>query len=457
MTQQTSHESDASSQSARPGLYRWYVLIVLTAAYALVHLDGNLPFILIEEIKADLGISDTMIGIITGPAFALVYAVSAIPVATLADRYSRKHIIGFGIILWSGFTAAGGLAGNGITLMLSRIGVACSESVCTPASHSIIGNYFGEHERAKAIAIYSLGLVIGGASAIFIGGLLAKYYGWRSAMFLVGIAGMLLSALVIFTVREPLRTAFGSPEPSVGGVASEDSLIDMAPGPKANSYREMLSDRRILHILLGGGFLCISFGAGSSWTAAYTIRHFDLDVATVGMSIGSIGAVVGVIGILIGGFVGDYLSRKTPGKSFQFLAGALVVLLVVRLMSLNTDSFHLFLFLIGTATLIGMCYVAPTYSTPQSFVEPTARSRMAALLVLTLNGFGIAMGAFMSGVMSDLLNPRFGEDALRISLNIMVAVPVSLSIWQYWMASRVIRRAFQDGVHRDAGTDSDAG
>jgi len=194
-----------TSSSSHNAVYSWYVVAVLMLCQTLATLDAKLPFILVESFKHDLSLSDTQIGLITGPAFSLTYAIAAIPISKFSDRGVRVHIICGAIILWSVLTALGGFALGIITLVLSRTGVAIGEAALLPASHSIIADYTDKASRPKAIAIYSLGIALGLFLALSLGGYLNDQFGWRTTLVIIGVSGLVMSVFVFITVREPTR------------------------------------------------------------------------------------------------------------------------------------------------------------------------------------------------------------------------------------------------------------
>ncbi len=258
-------------------------------------MDSKILFILVEALKRDLVLSDTQIGLITGPAFSLTYAISAIPIAKLSDRGVRVHVIGGAIVFWSALTAIGGLATGMKSLLLSRVGVAVGEAALTPAAHSIIADYTDKGSRPKAIAIYSMGLAIGTFLALSLGGYLNDQIGWRHTLFIVGATGIVLCVLLLTTVREPVR------EQSTGAREL----------PKGN-LRSLLGNKPVRNLMLGGAVLGISSGALGSWAPAYVMRTFGLSATETGASFGAVAGGVAILGILGGGFIGGWLAKRGP-------------------------------------------------------------------------------------------------------------------------------------------------
>ena len=188
----------ANQTSAYP--VRHYVLVVLVVVYTFNFIDRQILSILMESIKLELGLSDQALGFLVGFAFAAFYAVFGIPIALWADRGNRRNIISLALALWSVMTALSGLAQNFTHLALARIGVGIGEAGCSPPAHSLISDYYPPEQRATALGIYSIGIPLGIMFGLFVGGWINEAYGWRYAFFVVGVPGLLLAALVRFTL-----------------------------------------------------------------------------------------------------------------------------------------------------------------------------------------------------------------------------------------------------------------
>jgi predicted MFS family arabinose efflux permease len=399
---------------SRTKLYAWYVVTVLMLCQTLGAMDSKVLFILVEALKRDLELSDTQIGLITGPAFSLTYAISAIPISKLSDRGVRVHVIGGAIVFWSALTALGGFALGMKTLLLSRIGVAVGESALTPAAHSIIADYTDKATRPKAIATYSLGLAIGTFLALSLGGFLNDQFGWRMTLFIIGATGILLCVLVLTTVREPAREqATGARELPKGDI------------------RSLLRNKPIRNLMLGGAVLGLSSGALGAWAPAYVMRTFDLSATATGASFGAAAGGTAILGILGGGFIGGWLAHRGPRSAYNVLALAFIVAMLAQIGSLLTSNYPLFIILTALSIFLVAFYLAPTYSTIQSAVDPSARSFAAAVTMFCISGVGMASGAFVCGLFSDLLQPYYGDDSLRAAL-------IILSFFKLWGAVHYI-------------------
>ncbi len=272
---------------------RSLTLLLLVIVYTFNFIDRQIVGILAVPIKADLGLSDTQLGLMGGLAFALFYTGLGIPVAMLADRFSRTWIITGALVIWSAMTAACGLAGNFWQLFLARLGVGVGEAGGVAPAYSLISDLFPPAQRARALSVYSFGIPIGGALGIVFGGLIASLIDWRFAFFAVGIAGIVLAPIFRLIVREPPRGGF-------------DKRQEQRAAP----------DLRVIISTLAGkpSFWLISLGASCSsmmgyglffWLPSFFVRSYGLTLLEASLFFGAILLVGGLAGIWAGGWLGD--------------------------------------------------------------------------------------------------------------------------------------------------------
>lgn len=215
------------------GIYRYYVLVLLTVIYAFNFLDRQVITILAPSLHAELGLSDAQLGLLFGTAFALFYALFGIPLAKLADGWSRVKTMTLGLSFWSAMTALSGFASNFSQLAAARVGVGIGEASASPAAYSLLQDYFPRDRRATALAVYSSGIYLGVGASLVFGGAVVAYWaanyteltrpfglsGWQATFLAFGIPGLLLAVLLFLTVREPVRGAIdgiatpGEPRP----------------------------------------------------------------------------------------------------------------------------------------------------------------------------------------------------------------------------------------------------
>lgn len=418
--------ADASlSEEQPPSPYAWYVLGVLMLCYVLSMIDRKFPFILIESIKADLKLSDTQIGLLTGVMFAAIYSTLAIPVASLADRISRRKIIGGAIFIWSGLTAMGGFAQNFVHLAGSRAGVAIGELACSPAAHSMIADYFPGRFRARALGIYFAGAHIGALLGLALGGWINELADWRMAMILLGIPGIGVALLFLFTVREPRRRA--APVPS--------------EAPDKAGLREVLATLiRIpvfIHLMIAAIAFMFTSGALQAFTPAYIMRTWGYSSDWTGLTYGLAAGGAGIIGSILGGAMGDRLARNRA-RGLAFVGVAFVISTPVMFLAFWVQSYPLFLFLFFLSQAADTTYSGPSFATLQSLTHPRMHAVASAIYLFALSGIGVSLGPMVAGMISDHLTSIGVAELLRWAL-MLVVIPKALAAVHYFLAARRMR------------------
>ena len=417
--------ADVSSEQGRG--YRIYVLFLLFLVYTFNFVDRQIVGILAGSIKADLGLTDTQLGLMGGIAFALLFATLGIPIALLADRFNRVRIITFALALWSAFTALCGFAQSFGQLFLCRIGVGVGEAGGVAPSYSLISDYFPPQERARAFAVFSFGIPVGSAAGILFGGLIAARIDWRMAFYVCGIAGLLLAPLLAFTVREPVR-----------------GRLD-APGAKTAA--PPLSE--VLRFVGGkGSFWLITFGATSSstigyglafWLPQFLARSFGMSLTSLSLYYSAIAFFGGVLGIWMGGYLADRLGRTSKAAYARVPATAFVLSIPFYAAGMLSTSPALAFVVFLIPSALGLVWLGPVITAIQHLVPPAMRATASAAFLFVNNLFGIGFGIFFFGKMSDLLGPRFGAESLRYSILIGLVFYVLAAILLF-LASRRLER-----------------
>src|SRR5580692_4884462 len=209
--------------------YKRIVLTTLTLVYTLNFIDRTIVGIIGQPMKESLGITDNQLGLLGGLAFAALYTVLGVPIARLAERFSRVNIMAVCITIWSGFTALCGLAPNFGVMLAMRVGVGIGEAGCSPPAHSLISDYYEPKRRASALSVYAFGIPLGGMLGAICGGLIAQYLNWRMAFFIVGIPGILIAIALKLIVKEPPR---GHSETPAHPVLPEDVTPEDLPAAR---------------------------------------------------------------------------------------------------------------------------------------------------------------------------------------------------------------------------------
>ena len=405
---------------------RNYALGVLVVVYTFNFIDRQILSILLEPIKQDLGLSDSALGMLTGFAFALFYATLGIPIARFADRSNRRNLIAWALAIWSAMTAVSGLAQNFWHLLLARIGVGVGEAGCSPPAHSMLADYFPTENRATALGIYSLGIPFGILFGFIAGGWLNEFFGWRVAFFIVGVPGLLLAILVRFTLREPPR---GMAE---GRVADEEQPTIM------ETFRFLWSKRSFRHMAVGGGLTAFVGYGVITWVPSFLIRSYGMSTGDVGTYLGLILGIPGGIGIALGGYLADRYGARDTRWYLWIVSVALIASTPLFFgVYLSNTAFASLMFLI-LPILLGNFYQATTFSQTQGLVSLRMRSVAAAVLLFILNMIGLGAGPQAVGILSDILQPSYGDESLRYALLTLSTVHI-WAAYHYYQAGKSLK------------------
>lgn len=421
----------AHSADARAIRLRGWTLGLLTVVYFFSFMDRYILSILLEQIKADLTLTDTQLGLLSGFAFALFYATLGIPVAWLADRASRRNIIAVALALWSAMTALCGTATNFTQLLLYRIGVGVGEAGSSPPSHSIIADLYPPERRAGAMAIYATGVVLGGGFGTIIGGVIASAYGWRWAMAAVGLPGIVLAIVVRLVMVEPRR---GLSDP--GGVPQNP-----APMPSlGDGLKSLAACAPAIHLIMAVTITSLVGYATANFGPSYLQRSFGMTMLQVSLIYAPAVAITGALGGIIGGRIADALGRK-HGLHVQawFVAALKLAALPFTVLFYFTYSLPLGLAAILASTALASSYLGPSFALIQGLAPTRMRAVWAAITLLVINLIGLGLGPSITGLLSDLYKPVFGAESLRYAL-MSASLLTPWAIFHYWRAGVLLQR-----------------
>jgi MFS family permease len=400
------------SQQASRG-YALYVLFAMFVMYSFNYLDRYILSMLLQPIKQELGASDTMMGFLTGPAFAVLYAAAGLPIARLADRTSRRTILAIAFASWSAFTAISGFARSTAELALARVGVGIGEAGGTAPAHSLISDYFPPQARARALSVFQLGVYVGTFFGIYAGGVLAESIGWRQTFLVVGLPGLVLAVLLQLTVREPLRGHFDAASPS------------HATGTQKETLRALWRLPSFRWLVFGAGLASFAGTGFGAWVPTLFVRVHGMTLAEVGGSYAWYSVPAALVGTLFAGWLADRLGRRDA----RWLLGvaALSVLLSLPFLigiCLWPDARVAMLFAIPSG-LLGAGWAPAVYAAGQNLVPSHMRATLAAVVVLSLTLLGQGAGPQVVGLLNDALAPRFGDEAVRYSLVAVLATSLA--------------------------------
>ncbi|GAB2683431.1 MFS transporter [Aliiglaciecola sp. 3_MG-2023] len=419
--------------------YRMYVLVILTLVYAFNFIDRQIIGILSPMIKADLGLDDAQLGWLKGIYFALLYTFVGIPIAWLADKYSRVNIVAISLTLWSGFTALSGLATSYFQLAIARIGVGIGEAGGSPPSHSMISDLFPKDKRAGALAFYSLGIPFGVMLAFFATAFLIKggSADWRLVMISVGLPGVVLALLLKFTVKEPVR----------GG---DNKNADMQAVPFKQAIKTLLTIPSWWGMCIGISFGSFGNYAISTWVIDFFVRaHPDFSFFNLLIFMGISNGTAYAAGVWIGGALVDKLGKKNKKAYGLVPAGMLMVGTPALYIALQVGSPIVALVLLTILLFTSGAYLGPSFALAQTLAPVRVRAMSTALFFFVLNIIALGGGPTFIGILSNMLSERYGEvESLRLALSWLI-VPYILSILAFYWTSRRVDRDWELAEQRN--------
>jgi predicted MFS family arabinose efflux permease len=415
----------------RASIYGYFIVCVLAVVYTFNFLDRQLMSILQESIRADLHLTDTQLGMVTGLAFAVVYTFLGIPIAWLADRTHRVRIIATACAIWSLFSAACGLAISFPTLALARLGVGLGEAGGSPPSYSVIADYFPAQRRGVGLAIYSLGVPLGTMFGSAVGAWIDKTYGWRMAFFAVGAPGVVLALLVLILVREPSRGRFDAKAP--GADTHAPSL------PLLQTVGLFFTNRTLMLTALSSGLTAFVGYAMLNWSPSFLIRVRHMGREDIALYYSLMVGATGVIGTFGSGWLVDRLALINRRAYALVPMIAILISTPFYLLFVWAPTWQLALCFLAVPALLVSTYLAPALTVIQNAVPPAQRGTSSAILLFILNLIGLGGGPVFVGRMSDMFKPAHGTASLQMALYALAPFYV-LTVLAHYAASRSIRR-----------------
>lgn len=428
--------------------YRTLVLWLLTFMYVMSFIDRQIIGILSPFIKEDLGFTDTQLGWLKGLAFAFLYATVGIPIAWLADRYSRKKIITISLIAWSGFTALTGSVSSFMHMFLARMGVGIGEAGGSPPAHSIISDLYPKEQRASALGFYSLGIPIGIGFSYLLAGALVESLGWRGTLIFLGVFGIGLAIVLAIVIKEPKRGQLDGENLQLKNVGIVESIVTLAKIP---SWFAMCM-----------GIAWVSFGgyAVSAWGIDYIMR-FKPEYLPPKYG-GEPGlykwlmfwfGMIHLVGYGAGTYFGALITEKLAKKSISFygiMPGAVLLIGVPALIAAFwVQSIPLHLALVTVYLLSAGVYLGPSFAAAQTLAPINMRAMSTALFFMILNIIALGGGPTFVGWLSERLIEEHGQThALRLAISTLV-VPYVLSVISFFWAAKTLPKDWVEADQRN--------
>jgi MFS family permease len=417
----------------------WYVVFVLTLVYSISYVDRQMLSLLIAPIRRDFGISDTDIGLLTGFAFAVTYAVLGVALAQVADTRNRVTLIMAGLTTWSIATGLSGFTRSFWQLFGARVAVGAGEAALTPTAYSLFSDYFPPRRLGRAVAVYTLAQYIGMGIALLLGGLLVGRLGalpsitipgfspfqpWQIAMMVVSVPGLLALPL-LRTVKEPRQ--------------------DRAARPAESSARAVwvrFKSMKLVYLTHFTGFsLAGLYATGlAAWLPEFFRRTYGWPVQRAGLALALILIGVGGPSTLAGGWLADRLrERRLYGAPIWISVAALLALWPLAVWLPLAANAAGSLILLGLVTLFLTLPTAVAPTALQLVTPPSMRARMSAIYLLCTNLIGTGAGPYVVGKTTDRV---FGNDAaLNLSLSLVAGVICPLAALALFAGRRAFARA----------------
>jgi len=399
-----------------------YALGMLAIIYIFNYIDRLVVSILIEPIKLEFGVSDTMIGLLSGVAFALFYTVFGLPLGRLSDRIGRKPVIAVACIAWSVMTMLCGMATSFAMLLLFRVGVAIGEAGGSAPSVAMVSHLYPPHLRSRALSVFLMGPAIGAVVGLGMGGWIADTYGWRWAFIVIGAPGVLLGLILMFTVREPKAAA----EPAGSPKQPYESF--------AETLKKLMRTPAYGLVVASASVAAVAGYAIGTWVPSFLIRSHDLSLQDAGLLMGVGGGLMSVAGTLACGAFTDRMASKNSGWQLgSALLGTLICIPFGLAFFLWPDgaAFYMgsmavptaFLFYLGFA-FFGVWWTVPCFGSMSYLIPPKRLAQGTALLFMGITLLGVGLGPLVVGILSDYFSATIGDEALRYALASSIALLV---------------------------------
>ena len=411
--------------------YANYVLGALTLCYVINTMDrSQILAASLQSIKKELAASDFQMGVLTGIPFAVFYSIMGIPIAALADRWSRRNVLALAVASWSAMTAVFGMAVNYAMLFAARVGTAVGEAGGSPPSHSLISDYFPKSRRGTAFAIFALGVPIGSSLGAAFGGWGNQHFGWRMTFVLAGVPGIAIALILWLTVKEP-------PRGLSDGVARRAD--DKTPGMwEVLTFLWRRSSFR--HLSLAAALHSVVWYASSAWNNPFLQRSHAMTVQEAGYWIAVLSAIAGV-GTFLGGFLSDRLSARSNDRRWYMWVPGVATLLCVpfQFLTFLSPSLAVTLPSFVGLMLLAAVFFGPSFAMTQALATLRMRSVATSVLLFIQTLIGFGLGPSVTGLISDWLAPSFRVDSLRYAL-VIIGVVNFWAALHYMLGARTLRQ-----------------
>jgi MFS family permease len=421
--------------------YKRYALTAMTAVYMLHVLDRWTLLVLLEPIKNDLRLSDSQLGFVTGPAFALFSVSAGLWLSRWADRGNRVTITSLAVAAWATTVMASIFVASYVQLVCARIAAAVGESGVKPPTFSLIGDYFEQPaEKTRALSIYFAGNFLGSVLGLTAAGWLAQTHGWRVALFILGVPGLIMALIFKLTIVEPrsfvkLPAAVRPPWRPIGYIVA------------------LLWRQHTCRHLSMALVLLYTIGAGlSPWFGAFLIRSHAMSTAELGLAMGLVFGIGGISGVALGAYLAIHVFANDERRQMKMSGISVALLTPCLLIFLTVPSKLLALIAMVPVAMAFSVFIGPTYALLQRLVPADSRATVVALILVLVNLIGMGVGPQAVGLLSDAFAPALGNDSLRAAMLILSTL-AAWSGYHFWRAAATIQKDLRyDLVISESGT-----
>ncbi|MEI9988560.1 MAG: MFS transporter [Rhizomicrobium sp.] len=383
--------------------YRSQVLALLTLGFTLNFMDRMIMAAIGIPIRIDMHLTSTQLGLLNGLYFALTYVVLGLPVARIADRINRVGVIGLALLVWSAFTMLCGTAANFASLAFFRFGVGVGEAGFSAPSHSLISDMYEPRKRASALSVFNLGIPLGGIFGAVLGGYFADWFGWRAAFYLVGLPGMMVGVLTWLFVKEPRRGATDGPATALDQAEAVKPKLSLGGELKelGSIARTLFLQWPMVNILLGMTLVSFSGYGIYSFVSQYVNARFGLSLGATDVLVGLVMATAAGVGTLAGGFITDYMAKRSPNWNALVPAIGLIICVPLYALAYTSSDWRIMFLILGAPAALHYLYMAPSFALAQNAVPAYRRATMAALVLFVVNFVALGGGPTFTGALVD--------------------------------------------------------
>jgi predicted MFS family arabinose efflux permease len=358
--------------------YQKQVLAILTVLNFLNYVDRQIVYALVPLIKAEFVLTNFQVALL-GTVFSIVHSLAALPLGLLADRVSRRKIILYGSFFWSLATFVSGLATSFRSLLQIRALVGLGEAAYAPAATAILSASFLRELRARVQGIFFTGMFIGGSAGLALGGILAEWWGWRAAFFVVGVPGLILA---LATLRLP------EPPP-------------LRDAPKPVRIRTLLRDPAYVMTVAGGWFMAFAAYSYIFWGTEFISRYKGFGLAEAGIVLGVSLAVAGVLGILAGAWIADHLTRRVAWGHVSVVGMGVLLGTPLLFAAVHASGRATFVALFFLACFFMSWYHGPLTATFHHLVPDSTHASAVGFYYFFVNLFAVTIAPPVLGRLAD--------------------------------------------------------